>query len=117
MTPCECISRRKSESQEETPPSTMGTSLVTPRIALDATLTMSLKRLQPGSRWKFQCDRLFGSFHSTIASTICQVQKLIMLGSGIEDSRTSNRTQWDCNLYRSYRFAGYAKHENYEGKL
>ena len=40
-------------------------------MAMDAWATRSAKRIHSGSRWKFQCDRLFGSFHNTIPSTIC----------------------------------------------
>src|SRR5690242_1273520 len=47
----------------------MGRSGFRLRIAVEAVFAMSAKRLQSGSRWKFQCDRLLGSFQSTTAST------------------------------------------------
>src|ERR1700712_5493739 len=68
----------KSQSQEETPPSTMGSVLLTWRIAEAASLTMSANRTQPGSSLKFQCERLLGSFHNTIASTIGEVPRLLL---------------------------------------
>ena len=48
----------------------MGRSGLMRRIATDACATMSAKRFHSGSKWKFQCERLFGSFHNTTASTI-----------------------------------------------
>ena len=70
ITPCEAMLRRKSMSQEETPPRTMGRFGFAARMATEACLTMSAKRSQWGSSLKFQWDKLFGSFHNTTASTI-----------------------------------------------
>src|SRR5437762_13882108 len=54
----------------EIPPSTMGSSGFTLRIALPAAIAISANFLQSGSRLKSQWERLLGSFQSITASTI-----------------------------------------------
>src|SRR6478672_766154 len=54
----------------EMPPSTMGSSGFSLRMALLAAMTMSENIFQSGSSLKSQCERLLGSFHNMTASTM-----------------------------------------------
>src|SRR5438270_216435 len=69
-TPCSPRLRMKFGSMGEMPPSTMGISGFTLRMARDAAMTILEKMFQFGSRSRFQCDMLLGSFQSITASTI-----------------------------------------------
>src|SRR5437868_1483542 len=78
-TPCSPRLRMKFGSMGEMPPSTMGTSGFTLRMARDAAMTIREKMFQFGSRSRFQCDMLLGSFQSITASTIAR-----LLNSSVE---------------------------------
>src|ERR1700760_2787988 len=54
----------------EIPPSTIGSSGYSLRMALLAAMIISANLFQSGSTLKSQWERLFGSFHSMTASTI-----------------------------------------------
>src|SRR5689334_12119229 len=62
----------------EIPPSTIFSSGLTVRMAEAASTTISENLRQSGSRWKSQCERLLGSFHSITASTM-QVLSFLFL--------------------------------------
>src|SRR5436305_13581092 len=66
-------------SMGEIPPNTILRSGLTFRMAEAASRTISANLRQSGSRWKSQCERLLGSFHSITASTM-QVLSFLFLG-------------------------------------
>src|SRR4051812_21941351 len=68
-TPCDAMLPTKPGSIGEMPPSTIGSSGASARIAAAAVFTSCAKRTQPGSISKSQCDRLFGSFQIIAASS------------------------------------------------
>src|SRR5437867_2764701 len=55
-------------SMGEMPPNTRLSPGFSAATAREAPLTMPAKIFQPGSRWKSQCERLFGSFQNITAS-------------------------------------------------
>src|SRR3954467_4112086 len=61
----------------EMPPSTMGTSGFTARIASAPASTSCANIFQSGSSLKSQCERLLGSFHNITASTIVRLRRLL----------------------------------------
>src|SRR5437660_11484085 len=65
-------------SMGEIPPNTILRSGLTFRMAEAASRTISANLRQSGSRWKSQCERLLGSFHSITASTM-QVLSFLFL--------------------------------------
>src|SRR5579884_314779 len=67
-TPWEPSSSMKLGSMGEIPPSAMGSSGFSLRIALLAVIIISANIFHSGSSLKSQCERLFGSFHNMTAS-------------------------------------------------
>src|SRR6185312_2924822 len=85
--------RMKRASMGEMPPNTRRTAGRSAVTASAARLTMRAYALQSGSSSKFQCERLFGSFHSITASTTRSPPAHVDLFLGMIGDRKARTTQ------------------------